>query len=189
MAPFFASVMAYATIGESMTIFEIVAMIVSFGGVIMIALARRSSTDTIEEETESQGMFGDNAKLAGIIGIIMCVVVSIANGSLAVLTRMMQSIHVSVMMSYIALISIFLLTIGFLIELAIVGGPMRLLNYSSEQYMFGFLTGSVNIFGLICKIVAYQNERSGFITILAYGGLIYGFLGDVFIFNESFTVV
>lgn len=134
-------------------------------------------------------MFGSNTKLAGIIGITMCLTVSVANGVLAILTRMMQSIHVSVMMSYIALVSLLILTVGFLIELAVVGGPMRLFNYSSEQYLFGFLTGAVNILGLISKIIAYQNERSGLITLLAYIGLVYGYLGDVLIFNETFTII
>ena len=59
------------------------------------------------------------------------------------------------MMSYIALVSIVILTTGFLIEWLIVGGPVRLFNYNAEQYLFGFLTGLVNIMGLMSKIIAY----------------------------------
>ena len=40
LAPFFASLMAYLLIGESMSVFEVIAMLVSFGGVIMIAIAQ-----------------------------------------------------------------------------------------------------------------------------------------------------
>ena len=36
MTPFYASLIAYFTIGESMTMFEIAAMIISFGTIVMI---------------------------------------------------------------------------------------------------------------------------------------------------------
>ena len=42
-----------------------------------------------DEVDNTKGMFGDNKKLAVIVGISMCVTVSIANGVLAILTRMM----------------------------------------------------------------------------------------------------
>ena len=38
MAPFFASIVAYLTVGEQMARLEILAMFVSFGGVILVAL-------------------------------------------------------------------------------------------------------------------------------------------------------
>ena len=71
-------------------------------------------------------------KAAGIVGCLMCVLLSFANGTLSVLTRMMQSINVSVMMVYIALTSIVILLSGLMIENAITGGPLRILNYTKE---------------------------------------------------------
>ena len=38
-----------------------------------------------------------------------------------------------------------------------------------------------------CQTIAMQNERSGFITLLGYIGLVYAFLGDILIFNEKFA--
>ena len=52
--------------------------------------------------------------------------------------------------------------------------------------MYGFAAGLANSLILLFKIIAYQNERSGFITLLAYVGLIYAFLGDTFLFGEKF---
>ena len=40
LTPFFASVMAYLAIGESMSVLEITGMFVSFGGVALIAVAQ-----------------------------------------------------------------------------------------------------------------------------------------------------
>lgn len=158
MAPFFASIMAYLVIGEKMSLFEIIAMTLSFAGVVMIALGQKNALSSHDGDlgTEpAQSAFDWNAKVASTVGILMCITVSIANGVLAILTRMMQSIHVSVMMSYIALVSIVILTVAFLIEKAFVGGQLRILSYNGDQYMYGFLAGTVNIIGLVCKIIAY----------------------------------
>ena len=88
-----------------------------------------------------------------------------------------------------AIISLALMTTGLLIEKFISGEPLRILNYDAEQYMYGLLLGALNMAGLLAKIVAYQNERSGFITMLAYVGLFYAVLGDHFIFHAEFSLL
>ena len=60
------------------------------------------------------------------------VVLSIANGVLSVLTRMMQSLQVQVMMFYIAIVSSILIWIGLIIEWQVKGGPLRIANYTGE---------------------------------------------------------
>ena len=184
LAPFFAGVIAYMVVGERMTVFEISGMLLSFVGVILIAIAQ--GRRPLEVENTEFLLFGDDVRLAGIVGCSCMIVLSMANGVLSVLTRMMQSLHVSVMMVYIALISLIIMTVGLLIENWVAGGPLRIVHYTSEQYGYGFACGVLNVLALIFKIVAYQNERSGFVTLLGYIGLIYAFLGDTFIFNVSF---
>ena len=44
---------------------------------------------------------------------------------------------------------------------------------------------TINIFGLVTVTVAMQNERSGFITLVGYVGLVYAFMGDWLIFGEQ----
>ena len=100
-------------------------------------------------------LFGENARLAGVVGCGLMVVLSMANGVLSVLTRQMQSIHFAVMMAYIALVSFILITGGLLIENRVSGGPFRILHYSGEQYLYGFACGLANIAGLLFKIIAY----------------------------------
>ena len=39
--------------------------------------------------------------------------------------------------------------------------------------------------GLNFNTIAMQNERSGFITLLGYIGLVYAFIGDLLIFHET----
>ena len=138
-----------------MSLFEVVAMIISFGGVTMIAVAQGQKEELEGEEMKTVFMFGEDTKTAGIVGLLAMFMVSVANGVLSVLTRMMQSIHVSVMMCYIALISLILTTLGLCIESLITGTPMRLFHYTGEQYLYGFAAGSCNVLALLFKIIAF----------------------------------
>jgi len=49
------------------------------------------------------------------------------------------------------------------------------------------LSSLPNAFGQIFQTLAQQNERSGLITMLAYVGLAYSFLGDIFIVKVTFS--
>ena len=49
------------------------------------------------------------------------------------------------------------------------------------------MASTINFLGLCSNTVALQNERSGFITLLGYIGLVYAFLGDIFIFNDKLS--
>ena len=64
--------------------------------------------------------------------------------------------------------------------------PIRLWAYNGEQWVWTIGLCTINFIGLNCSTIAMQNERSGFITLLGYIGLVYAFLGDIFIFNEKF---
>ena len=154
LAPFFAGIMGYMLIGEEMNIFEIAAMFVSFGAIVLIALAQNSKAEAADEEMEPL-FFAENPKLAGIIGCSLMVILSITNGFMSVLTRIMQGIPVSSMMVYISVVTFLIFVTGLLIENAVKGGPMRILNYSGEQYGWGFAVGAANVMALYFKIMAY----------------------------------
>ena len=93
------------------------------------------------------------------------------------------------MITYMSIISLIILIIGLLVEKSITGEPLRIANYDAEQYMYGFIVGALNMITLVFKIVAYKNERSGFVSMLAYVGLVYAGLGDHFIFEEQFSLL
>ena len=46
-----------------------------------------------------------------------------------------------------------------------------------------------NMSALFARTIATQNEKSGLITLISYIGFVYAFLGDTFIFNESYTTL
>jgi drug/metabolite transporter (DMT)-like permease len=65
--------------------------------------------------------------------------------------------------------------------------PMRLLNYSGRHFGGMALAGVLDSVALIFWTIACQNERSGFILMIGYIGVVYAFFGDLFIFNLTFS--
>ena len=162
LAPFFAGLLAYIVVGERMSFFEIISMVISFGAIVLIAFGQDSKVD----ESGDSYYFAENLKLGGIIGCFLMIVSSISSGALALLTRIMQAISVSCMMVYIAVFSVFYFSIFLLVENSISEGPLRILSYSGNQYLWGFGLGAINVVALFFKIIAFQNEKSGLITLL-----------------------
>lgn len=52
-----------------------------------------------------------------------------------------------------------------------------------------FLTGLFSALNLTCLTIAYQNDKSATVSLLAYIGLVYAFLADVVIFDTTFNMV
>ena len=57
--------------------------------------------------------------------------------------------------------------------------------YNSEQWAWSLGMGLIEVIGNCCMTIAWQNERSGFIILVGYIGLVYCFIGDFFVFNEK----
>jgi len=140
--------------GEGMSCFEIFAMVISFGAIVPIAFAKDSQTDTVGESKDSY-YFADNLKLGGIIGCCLMIISSVSSGVLALLTRIMQAISVPCMMVYIAVFSVVYFSIFLLIENCVSGGPLRILSYTGNQYLWGFGLGGINVVALFFKIIAF----------------------------------
>ena len=51
--------------------------------------------------------------------------------------------------------------------------------------MAAFLPGLLHNATTYFLAIAMQNERPGFISLLGYIGLVYAFIGDMFVFKET----
>ena len=160
-------------------------MILSFGGIILIAMsnsltgAETSTTDSgdVVEEGYSSGM--------QTLGCCLIFLTSWCYAVVSILTRKMQRMNFAVMLFYYAIMAMGMSLGIVLVESWIKGEPLRFWAYNGEQLGYSLLLSLVNFIGLNCQTIALQNERSGFITLLGYIGLVYAFLGDIFIFNEK----
>ena len=99
------------------------------------------------------------------------------------LNRKLKSIDYSALMVYHGLIGGILSAIYILIEAAINGGNFRF--YTLQQYLI--LAGAATFDAMACfsMTIAYQSDNSGFVSLLGYAIILYGFLSDVLIFDES----
>jgi len=65
--------------------------------------------------------------------------------------------------------------------------PAPTFTYTLEQYLIIALAGFVAFIALSCQCIAMQNDKPAFLGIIAYMGLIYGFIFDTFIFGTQFA--
>ena len=49
------------------------------------------------------------------------------------------------------------------------------------------MTGLFSALNLTCLCIAFQNDKSATVSLLAYIALVYAFLADIFIFKASFV--
>ena len=90
------------------------------------------------------------------------------------------------MLFYYSVLAVLATSIIVVVESFLKDQSIRLWEYDAEQWGWTIGACIVNFIGLNCQVIAMQNERSGFITLLGYIGLVYAFLGDLFIFKEEF---
>lgn len=62
---------------------------------------------------------------------------------------------------------------------------------SYPWWIYGLLviSGICDFVAFNCRNIAFQSDSSGFIALIGYIAVFYGFLSDVFIFNASMTVM
>ena len=65
----------------------------------------------------------------------------------------------------------------------------RLFSYGGTQYAITLLASMINFGTISCQTIAMQNEKPGFVALLGYIGLVYAFLSDTLLFNETFNVM
>ena len=97
----------------------------------------------------------------------------------------MQTIHFAVVLFYYGLVAVPVTLLMVWIQSLVKEEPIQLFNYTTEQYCYMLLVCSINFCGLNSNTIASQNERSGFVTLIGYVGLVYAFFGDLFIFDET----
>ena len=97
--------------------------------------------------------------------------------------RKLKVLDTTIVMVYHSLIGFVVSSLLIFLEGLVKGGEWRF--YTFEQYCI--LIGSTVFDAFACFSVtgAYQSDASGFVSLLGYSIIIYGFLFDVIIFNEN----
>ena len=109
------------------------------------------------------------------------------DASLNVLARTMKDLHYSVIQFWFSAIGlVFLATYLLFTSIASNDFP-SLFYYSGSQYGYVVMTGLFSALNLTCLVIAYQNDGSATVSLLSYIALVYAFVADVTIFDQSFV--
>lgn len=101
--PFWASIIGYCAINERLSFPVLVAMLISFVGVVLVTYdqSRQQDAEGGDQQPEMT-LFKDKAALAGLVGCLCVLTHAFINGVVSVQTRLMQEISVPVTLFYIA---------------------------------------------------------------------------------------
>jgi len=123
------------------------------------------------------------------LGLLAIVITAGTDGLSAVFARSMKDIHFSKMLYWFSLIG-FIGTLGIVMCESLYNAEVpTILIYDSNQMMSLLLSGLFAGFNTTCLTIAFQNERSTTVSLLAYIELVYSFLADVFLFNGTFSTM
>jgi len=144
-APFWATLLAYLALSEKLKAYELIAMLISFVGIVLIAMAKPAADPAeFDEPSDSEAGLSDSTKK--LIGVVCIFITAWVFATVAVLTRMMQGLKAPVVIFYYAVLAVIVLTLVLLIETWIMGQPLRILSYSWIQLGMMVLISLINIF-------------------------------------------
>ena len=116
----------------------------------------------------------------------MCFV-AFNDGMLAVLARTMKDIHFSILMFWFSAIGVFVLNIYLGCNAFMRKELPTIFTYNKEQYFYLGMTGVFSALNLTCLTIAFQNDKSATVSLLAYIALVYAYLADIFIYDHDFV--
>jgi len=92
-------------------------------------------------------------------------------------------------MFYYGVLGSILPFIGLSIYSAVTNEPMYVLTDYPKAFSWLLLGSICDMSFVICLIIAFQSDTTGFVSLISYTGIIWGFIADLVLFKQSFTVI
>merc|ERR1711997_59830 len=183
---FWTVILGFMINNEKFLRIEVIGILACFIGVIMMAM----SDDTTQQSDNFSAIQDSSWAMFGrLIGVLVMVFVAFNDGLLAVMARTMKSIHFSLLMFWFSAIGMIIL-ISFLTCSAIYTWTIpQIFTYNISQMYNLIMTGIFSALNLTCLTIAYQNDKSATVSLLAYIALVYAFTADIMIFNHNFVLL
>lgn len=188
---FWTAILAYYINREAFYAIEGIGILACFVGVIMIAMAGddHEKSEGGESVMSADSFLTENEATMRAVGIVAMLFVALNDASLNVLARKMKDLHYSLIQFWFSAIGLaFLIVYLVLYSLFMMDWP-SICYYSWDQMKFLIMTGVFSALNLTCLVIAYQNDKSATVSLLAYIALVYAFVADVTIFNLSFVTM
>lgn len=178
--PFWAAILGYFVNKEPIMCIEYIAMVVCLAGVVFIAMSKEQSMGL----NDTNDLVGNSSEVesgkSSILGIGMIFGVSWLFAACNVINRKLKGMHFAIVLFYHALCGIFITVIIIVLEKVITGNPFRI--YTANQYLIMLLCCCFDFLCVNAQTLAFQNDTSGFVSLVGYVGILYAFLTDYFIF-------
>lgn len=186
-APFHASLIGYCINQEKITKQLIGFMFGCFVGIIIFGLAKSGIIG--EEQKQATSMVVTDKEYN--VGILLMVVTVYLYVFQQVLTRKLQTVHVSILVFYYGLLQFISFVLYNLIEYAIFHNDqksypyksIRVMTYSSRQYGYIIAWTIIDNLVTLFSMSAFQLEDTGFLTLVGQISTLYAFIVDITILD------
>jgi drug/metabolite transporter (DMT)-like permease len=168
MSPLWTSVFSLWVNKERVLPIEYLSMIICLGGVATIASQKENSSLENNQGNLTYGVFVS----------LMCSL-SIAASNVA--QRKCREVYFAVTMFYHFSLGIVFTLIYIVIVLNYANG-ISIVPHSHEMYFKLLICIFADFVGIVSMTIAYSLDNAGFVSIIGYVAIIYGFLVDEFIF-------
>ena len=169
-SPFWTSILGFYLNKEKIQKFEYVAMALCLLGVALIAIYKQTTSIS-----DSKGSLLSTST----IGIVLTFLVAWMQAGINVVNRKLKDVHYGIITFYHCITAP--LVAVYLLGSLIVGNSAPI--HSAGIYLALFAACCFDFLQLCSMNIAFQNDSSGFVAILGYISVVYGFIADELIFN------
>ena len=168
MSPLWTSVFSLWVNKERVLPIEYLSMIICLGGVATIASQKENSSLENNQGNLTYGVFVS----------LMCSL-SIAASNVA--QRKCREVYFAVTMFYHFSLGI-IFTIVYIVIVFNYAQGAKIVPYTTETYLKLFLCACADFVGIVSMTIAFSLDHAGFVSIIGYVAIFYGFLVDRFFF-------
>ena len=190
---FYISIIAYFAFNEKMIPCEVIAMLVCFAGMVTVTVSGTKNAGGSSSGEVADASYANYSRTQLIVGYSLVIVASWVFAACATLCRALKDISSGIIMFWHGILGFTLATIAILVEYFVSDygkdQGMHLFNMSSYALVLLLAATVFDTMGVNCATIAYQSDSSGFVALISYVMIVYGFLSDCLIFNESFSWV
>ena len=193
---FWVSLFGCCIFKEALHPLEIMGMVVCFACVVLITLQGAQN----EEESTDQAAGADEEPAdeqtsdgMQIVGFLLIFGYSLLYAVRCAANRGLKGTLTSVVIFWHGLCGLILAVVAILIEHYATQtgglGKLRVLNYGSTTYLYLISATVLDVMQSFMSTFAFINDSGGFISLISYIAIAYGFFSDSLIFGEEFTYV
>lgn len=181
-SPFFASIFSYLMLGEPVKAHELVFMAICFSCIILFSVCDKPADgeEAVGAETTDFNM-----------GYLIVIVLAALMGFIGVVTRSLKGVDTPVILFWNGLL-------GITTSCMLIGGDhlffhageaLRLFTYGRSVVQPAVSAAVTDAFCVHAITLGFQSDSTGFVALITYLTVPYGYFADLWIFDEFFTVV